>query len=269
MYFCAMIRKLLFPLLILLLFSFVSCSKYQKLLKSTDNELKYESAMDYYEKNDYVRSLELFDLLQSAYRGTSKGEEISYRMAYCYYNLKDYNVASFYFKKHAETYPTSARAEECAYMNAYCYYLDSPRPSLDQSNTLLAIKEMQAFMDQYPASPRIAECNTLIDNLRHKLEDKDFSIAMLYLKMMDYQAAIVSFQNLLRKYPDTERGEDVLQKMVMANYEYAEKSIADKQKERYEAAIDSYNNLKYQYPESPYLKSLEPVLAKARKKIAN
>ncbi|MBW7846622.1 MAG: outer membrane protein assembly factor BamD [Bacteroidales bacterium] len=264
-----MIRKLLLSLVIFLLLSLVSCSKYQKLLKSTDNELKYESALDYFEKKDYTRSLELFDLLQSFYRGTSKGEEISYRMAYCYYNLKDYNVASFYFKKHAETYPTSARAEECAFMNAYCYYLDSPRPSLDQSNTILAIKELQAFMDQYPGSSRIAECNTLIDNLRAKLEEKDYNIALLYLKMMDYQAAITSFQNLLRKYPDTERGEDVLQKMVLANYEYAEKSIADKQKERYEAAIESYNNLKFQYPESIYLKSLEPVVAKARKKLSN
>lgn len=264
-----MIRKPLLPFVIFLLLSLVSCSKYQKLLKSTDNELKYESAIDYFEKKDYTRSLELFDLLQSAYRGTGKGEEISYRMAYCYYHLKDYNAASFYFKKHAETYPTSSRAEECAFMNAYCYYLDSPRPSLDPSNTILAIKELQAFMDQYPGSSRIAECNTLIDKLRSKLEEKDFNVALLYLKMMDYQAAITSFQNLLKKYPDTERGEDVLQKMVLANYEYAEKSIADKQKERYEAAIESYNNLKFQYPESTYLKSLEVVVAKARKKLSN
>ncbi len=262
-----MIRKPLFPFIFILLFAFGSCSKYQKLLKSTDNDLKYETAMDYYEKKDYTRSLELFDLLQSAYRGTSKGEEISYRMAYCYYNLKDYTVASFYFKKHAETYPTSARAEECTFMNAYCYYLDSPRPSLDQSNTYLAIKELQAFADQYPKSSRIAESNKLIDDLRAKLEEKDFNVALLYLKMMDYQAAITSFKNLLKKYPDTERGEEVLQNMVVANYEYAERSITEKQKERYEAAIESYNNLRFQYPESPYLVSLEPIHNKARKKI--
>lgn len=264
-----MIRKLLIPVLFLSLFVLGSCSKYQKLLKSTDNDLKYETAMDYYEKKDFTRSLELFDLLQSAYRGTTKGEEISFRMAYCYYYLKDYTVASFYFKKHAETYPTSARAEECSFMNAYCYYLDSPRPSLDQSNTYLAIKELQAFADQYPKSGRIAESNKLIDDLRAKLEEKDFNVALLYLKMMDYQAAITSFQNLLRRYPDTERGEEVLQNMVIANFEYAERSIPEKQRERYEAAIESFNNLRFQYPESQYLLKLEPIHNKARKKIAN
>lgn len=262
-----MIKRLFIPLGFLLIFSFSSCSKYQKLLKSTDNDVKYETALDYFEKKDYTRSLELFDLLQAAYRGTGKGEEISYRMAYCYYHLKDYSVASFYFKKHAQTYPTSARAEECSFMNAYCYYMDSPRPSLDQSNTILAIKELQAFADQYPKSSRVAESNKLIDDLREKLELKDFNIALLYFKMEDYQAAITSFQNLLKRYPDTDRGEEVLQNMVRANYEYAEKSIPEKQRERYEAAIESYNNLRFQYPESTYIGLLEPIHEKARKKI--
>ncbi len=264
-----MIKKLLIPVVIFLLFSISSCSKYQKLLKSTDNEVKYETAMDLYEKKDYTRSLELFDLLQAAYRGTNKGEEISYRMAYCYYNLKDYTVASFYFKKHAQTYPTSARAEECMFMNAYCYYLDSPRPSLDQSNTYLAIKELQAFADQYPKSERVSESNKLIDDLRAKLEEKDYNIALLYFRMRDYQAAITSFQNLLKRFPDTDRGEEVFQNMVLANYEYAEKSIPEKQRERYEAAVESYNNLRFQYPESQYIKALEPIHEKARKKIVN
>ncbi|PKP49269.1 MAG: outer membrane protein assembly factor BamD [Bacteroidetes bacterium HGW-Bacteroidetes-1] len=264
-----MIKRLLFYSFILSAIILSSCSKYQKLLKSTDNDLKYETAMDFFEKKDYNRSLELFDLLQAAFRGTSRGEEISYRMAYCYFHLKDYTVASFYFKKHAQTYPTSARAEECMFMNAYCYYLDSPKPSLDQANTNLAIKELQSFTDMYPKSERVAESNKLIDDLRAKLEQKDYNIAILYYKMRDYQAAITSFQNLMKKYPDTERNEEILQNMVLANYEYAEGSIPDKQQERYEAAVEAYNNLRFQYPESLYLKSLEPIHNKARNKIAN
>lgn len=263
-----MIKRLVFYVVIFSSIAFTSCSKYQKLLKSTDNDLKYETAVDYFEKKDYTRALELFDLLQAAFKGTSRGEEISYRMAYSYYNLKDYSVASFYFKKHAQTYPTSARAEECMFMNAYCYYLDSPRESLDQANTLLAIKELQVFSDMFPRSERVAESNRLIDLLRAKLELKDFNIAMLYYRMGDYQAAITSFQNLQKKYPDTDRNEEILHLMVLSYYEYAELSIAEKQRERYEAAVESYNNLRFQYPESKYLKSLETIQAKARNIIA-
>jgi outer membrane protein assembly factor BamD len=252
-----MIRKLYLSLSIVSILGIWSCSSYSKLVKSTDNEAKYEAAIDYFEKKDYNRSLELFDLLQSAYRGTTKGEDISFYSAYCYYHIGDYTVASFYFKRYAETFPTSPRAEECLYMNAYCYYLDSPKPSLDQANTTLAITELQLFTDTFPRSERIAECNKLIDELRKKLELKSFNIALMYYRMEDYMASITSFELLLKKFPDTDRREEILKYMAKGYYEFADRSIPAKQRERYEKAIDSYNNLLYLYPESEYLKGLD------------
>ncbi len=263
-------RKLSVLLVIVSLLAAWSCSKYTKLVKSTDNDAKYEAAVDYFEKKDYNHALELFDLLQAAYRGTTKGEDIGFYSAYCYYYLSDYNVASFYFKRYYETFPTSPRAEECLYMNAYCYYLDSPRPSLDQANTNLAITQLQLFMDTYPRSERVAECNNLIDELRKKLEDKAFNVALMYYRMEDYMASITSFEILLKKFPDTDRREEVLMYMAKGYYEYAERSIASKQRERYEKAIDAYNNLLYLYPESAYLKTLDKTVnLKSRQKIAN
>lgn len=252
-----MVRKLIIFLSIVSILSTWSCSSYSKLLKSTDNDAKYEAAVDYYEKKDYNRALELFDLLQSAFRGTNKGEDINYYSAYCYYYIEDYTVASFYFKRYAETFPGSPRAEECMYMNAYCYYLDSPRPSLDQSNTNLAITELQVFMDAYPKSEHIPGCNILMDELRDKLELKAFNIAVMYYRMEDYMASITSFENLLKNFPDTDRREEVLKYMARGYYEYADRSIPSKQRERFEKAIDAYNSLLYMYPDSEYLKGLE------------
>ncbi|MBK9291126.1 MAG: outer membrane protein assembly factor BamD [Bacteroidetes bacterium] len=262
-------KKVLILALVSVTVALGACSKYQKLLKSTDNDLKYETAMDLFEKKDYNRALELFDLLQAVYRGTARGEEISFHMAYCYYHLKDYTLASYYFKRHAQTYPNTPRAEEALFMNAYCYYLDSPRPSLDQANTHLAIKELQEFINTYPRSERVAKSNELIDNLRDKLEQKDFNIAMLYFRIRDYQAAITSFQNMLRRYPDTKRAEEIYATMVQAYFEYAERSIPSRQQERYAASVEAYNNLRIQNPESPRLKTLEPVYNRARNRIVN
>ncbi len=270
MYFCAMIRKLSIYLAFLSFLGIWSCSSYSKLVKSTDNEAKYEAAIDYYEKKDYNRALELFDLLQAAYRGTTKGEDIGFYSAYCYYHIGDYTVASFYFKRYYESFPSSPRAEECLYMNAYCYYLDSPRASLDQANTTLAITQLQLFMDTFPRSERVAECNKLLDELRAKLELKAFNIAVMYYRMEDYMSSITSFENLLKKYPDSDRREEVLVYMAKGYFEYAERSIKSKQRERYEKAIDAYNNLLYLYPESEHLKGLEKsVNVKSRQKIAN
>ena len=83
-------------LLILSLLAFVaftSCNDFNRLVKSTDNEMKYEVAVDYYERGDYNHALQLFDLLQASFRNTPRGESITYKTALCYYHQDDYEIA--------------------------------------------------------------------------------------------------------------------------------------------------------------------------------
>ena len=51
---------------------------------------------------------------------------------------------------------------------------NSPNWSLDQTETLIAINNVQDFVDKYPNSILIDSCNRVIDNLRYKLELKDY-----------------------------------------------------------------------------------------------
>jgi outer membrane protein assembly factor BamD len=263
-----MFKKTTFITLIvgLLVFSF-GCSKYQKALKSGNNDLKYETGVDLYEKGDYTKALQFFDILRAIYRGTEKGEQLTYYTAQCYFNTNDYEIASYYYKQYMQMYPRGDKAEECAFQSAYCNYLASPRYSLDQTNTYTALTELQMFIDMYPKSPKVAEANKLMDELRAKLELKDFNTAKLYYRMERYQAAITSFENLLDEYPDTDFKEQVLYLTVKAYYEYAEKSIYSKRKERFEKTVEAYNSLKYLYPESKYLKELKDIDEQARQKL--
>lgn len=249
-----MIRKL-FPFVLLsLLIS--SCSNYQKLLKSTDNEQKYETAIKYFEEKDYYRAIQLFDQLQPYYKGTEKAEKIAFYYAYAHYEQRDYILASYYFKQFATNYPNSRNAEEAAFLSAYCNYLDSPPTSLDQNVTLDAIKGLQLFIDQYPRSSRVANANELIDELRLKLETKAYDIADLYLKMEDYKAAIIGFKNLLKDYPDTRYREIAMFNVAKASFYYAERSTANKQQERYQSAADAFDNFLASFPESEYKKEV-------------
>jgi len=56
--------------------AFTSCGEYNKVLKSTDANLKYSKGMEYYEQGRYERALPLFEELISLYRGTTKSEKI-------------------------------------------------------------------------------------------------------------------------------------------------------------------------------------------------
>jgi len=247
-----MIKKSLYFLVLFIVIQLLACSKYQKTLKGTDNEKKYEMAMAYYEKGDYLRALQLFDQLMPVVRGTDKAEKLYYSYAYCYYNQENYILASYYFKQFVKNFPRSEKAEECYFNSAYCMYLDSPQPSLDQTNTYDALKELQLFINMYPNSEKREECNQLIDDLRYKLQTKAFEIAKLYFKMEDYIAAITSFDIILKEYPDTEYKEEILYYKILSYFNYAELSIYTKKKERYQATIDAYEKFNTFYPDSKY-----------------
>lgn len=264
-----MFRRWVFGLLLLGLFFSLSCSNHSRVLKSGDNELKYEVAVDLYEKGDYYRAIQIFEQLIAIYRGTERLESINYYYANCYFQQEDYLLASYYFKRYAQNYPASPRAEECMYLNAYCYYLDSPKYSLDQTNTYEAIKEMQLFINKFPNSDSIASCNGIIDELRAKLEKKAIEIGIQYYRTRHYKAAITSLENVMDDFPDSQSREQILYFMMKSYYFYAHNSIDDKQDERYQQAIELYNDIMYLFPETKYQRELKAMHKNAMDKLAN
>jgi len=258
--------------LAILIITLGSCkSKYEKLRASNDNAKKYAEAVKLYNKKQYSKALGLFEPLVTRYRGQAQAEDLYYYYAYTNYKLRDYTSARYHFKQFADTYPSSNRAEECRFMAAYCYYLDSPIFSLDQSNTNQAIESLQLFINLYPKSDRVAEASKLIQNLRDKLEEKSYANSKLYLTIGDNQAAVISFGNTLRDYPDTKYAEEIEYLTVKAQYQYAAQSLETVQEERYNLAItygkqfiDKYPTSKYLHEVNDYIKDSNTGIAKSK-----
>lgn len=249
-----------------------SCSDFKKLQKSTDLNSKYEAAVKYYEKGDYLKAQILLEELIPLYRGQGRAEDLLFYYAQTTFELGDYTLAQYHFKNFARTYPQSPRAEECLYMSAYCYYLNSPSYSLDQTDTYKAIREFQLFIDQYPQSQRVEDANKIIDTMREKLERKEYETAKLYFQMGDYKAAIVAFSSVIKDFPATKYKEEIQYLTLRSYYLLAVNSIEAKQEERLNSAIDSYNKFISLYPESKYRKEAEAVnesVLKLKDKIKN
>lgn len=259
-------RKIVF--LFIAISVLASCSKYQKLLKSTDSDAKYNAAVKYYEKKDYYRALPLFEELIVLYRGQQRGESIYYYFAYCNYYLEDYEFAAFHFDNFTNTFPKSEFAEECAYMHAYCYYKGSPEYSLDQESTVKAIAKLQIFVNRYPHSSRLEECNAQIDKLRFKLEQKWFDISKLYHNTGDYKAAVTAFINLLNDYPATTLKEEAMYYIAKSYYLYAQNSIESRKNERYSAMIDAGNEFISSFPESKSAREIKVLIENSKRQIS-
>lgn len=257
-----MFRKAKFlgvPIVALLFFS-ACTSEFKKAFKSNNADLKYETAVKYYEEEDYVRAYQLFDQLLVLYRGNSKAEEVYYYYAYCNYGMGDYLLAAYHFKNYVRTFKAGKHNEEMAYMAAYCYYLESPVYKLDQTSTYDAIEQLQSFVNKYPNSERLEKCNELIQELRDKLERKSYETGKMYYKTGYYQAALVSFDNTLNEFPDTEYREELMFLKLRAAYEIAINSVESKKDQRLDEAQTAYAEFVVAYPESKSIAEAEKLL---------
>lgn len=248
--------RVLFLFLPLLLIA-VSCSEYDKLLKEGTTPARLEKANELYEKGVYFKAIQLYDQLIVELRGQPQFEEVYYRYSWCHYHQEQFLLAAYYFKSLTKTMPNSKYAEEALYMSAYCQYLESAETSLDQTPTTDALTEFQLFVDRYPNSERVKECNTLMDELRYKLETKAFNIAKLYYQIEEYKASIVALNNVIKEFPATTYKEEVYFLLFKANYHYAAGSIDSKKKERFALATSAYKRFSASYPESKFLREAD------------
>jgi outer membrane protein assembly factor BamD len=255
-------RKLFIFLLALIM---VSCGQYEKILKSSDYVLKYKKAKEYYQKGDFVRSATLFEQIQSVYKGTAKADSVDYLNAKSYYGQSDYIMAGHYFKTFTKTYQGTPFNEEAEFMVAYCYYLTSPRPSLDQETTMLAIDAFRMFIIRNPESKRVDECKKLIAELRDKLVEKSYMSAKLYFDMGYYKSSVIALNNSLSEYPDTKYREDLMYFVLKSKYLLAENSILEKQKDRYQATVDEYYSYIGEFPSGKYVKDAQKIYDSSNK----
>ena len=238
---------------------FASCDGYNKLLKSTNYELKLQKAREYYDKKNFIRASQLYEECIPAVKGTDKSEDVYYHYTWCEYYMGDYILGQYHFKNYTRQFPNGTHVEECYYMNAYCYFLNSPNYKLDQTYTKNAIKEFQSYIDMFPESRRLDSCNMIIDVLRGKIEKKDYEIIKQYYKLSDWKACIVATKNYLKEYPSSTYNEEMYYMMINSYYLLAVNSINSKKEERLNGAIENYARFLDLYPKSSYLSRAESI----------
>jgi len=242
---------------IVYLFSFLSivlssCNGYQKILKSSDLDFKYEQAIKFFEDEEYVKAFPLFDELLLLHRGTDKSEAIYYYYSKTEYKKGNLLSAAYHFKNFASTYKNNPNTEECAYLAVYCHYLLSPKHSLDQANTYKALEEVKIFLDIYPNSSYTNDCIELQSKLQLKLQHKSFENAKLYYTTENYKSAIHAFNLALQEYQNSVFKEEILFLQLKSYYLLADNSIEEKKEKRIKDTIIAFNQFKNTFPESEY-----------------
>lgn len=256
-------------LIFLTIITLVGCNSQEKLLKSTDYETKFNTAVQYFNEERYGRARQLFENLSLYYRGNEHSEDIAWYYGQCLLKSDFYYTAAYQFKTFAKRFPYSSRAEEALYLSAYCKYMDSPSYTLDQQTTKEAITELEQFAERYPQSTHIPEVNSYLDELRNKLMQKDYEIALGYYNTESYRAAVVALNNFLNSYPDSPNREEAMYYIIKAGFEYAINSREDKMRERLQQVINNFDKFATTFSDSKHLSECQEIYTRCKAELAN
>lgn len=254
-------KKIILGLVILL---FANCSRFTNIQKSTNIAYKYKEALAYYNKKSYNKAATLLEELLPLMKGQAEAENALYTFAKAQYYQNQLIMSAYWFKRFYDTYPRSEFSEESYYMHCLSKFEDSPDFSLDQSTTIEARDAIQQFLEAFPKSKYITECNSMVDKINEKLETKSYNLAKQFYKMSDYRACAIAFDNLSKDYPSSKYLEEVMFLKIQSQYEFATQSIETKKKERIQTAIEYYYSFVDKYPNSSRLKAAEAVYDKIK-----
>lgn len=258
-----------------------SCAnEFNNVYKSNDWTFRYEFAKEKFAQHKFTQASTLFGDMINVMKGTDNAEECLFLYGLSAFNDKDYESAADIFKKYYATYPKGDYAEQASFLVGESLYNCSPEPRLDQSETYSAMRAYQDFMDIYPLSSKKETAQNRLYELQDKLVEKELHSAKLYYNLgtyfgnctsggNNYEACIVTSQNVLKDYPYTTLREDFATLIMKSKYQLAASSVEAKRMERYQDAEDECYGFINEYPESKERGLAEKYIAKCKKVIAS
>ncbi len=230
------------------IFLLVSCRS-QDLIRPGDSlQVAFEKAYAQFEQENWRDASQAFETVISIGRGTEFGQDAQFYLAESYFNDRRYMMAASEYERYSSSHPNSERREYSDFMIGKSYYNLSPRFNIDQTYTYRAIEQFRLYMARYPNSDRITEAGERIDELRNKLARKEFEAGEFYMRTGRYNAATVSYDLVIDRYPESRWAERALVRKIEAYVLYADNSIPARQEERYRKAVEAYDTYIQLFP---------------------
>ncbi len=188
---------------VMMLLSLSGCGS-SEAVKELTAEDRFKHAKALYDDRDYLEAINEFTVITLQNQGSAVAPEAQYYLAECRFDRGEYLLAAFEYQVLKRNYPASPRMGDAQYKLGLCYYDLSPRSSLDQEYTRKAIDEFQTFVEYYPKNKNVADADEKIKDLTVRLAKKQYETARLYTVMEYYRAALMSYDEVIEKYHDTE-----------------------------------------------------------------
>jgi len=152
-------------------------------------------------------------------------------------------LAANEFREFLTFFPLAPNADYAQFRLAVCHMRQMLGPQRDQTATATALRELDAFIRNYPKSKYMAEVVAMRRQARDRLSEHEYQVGLSNYRIRVYNGAIARFEGLLTADPEFSRRDGV--------YYYLAESFM--RLGRTAEAIQWYERLQKEFSESSYL----------------
>lgn len=267
-----MLTRLLSIFTLILLIS--ACNQKQYIRPGDTLPVAFGKAKLLYDAEKYRDAAEAFETVLSIGRGTEIGKEAQFMLAESYMMSKQYILAAAEFERFVTFFPKDEKKARAEFLAAESYFKLSPVYKLDQEYTNKSIESFRLYLNNNPNDSLVNKASARVTEMREKLAKKLFEAAEYYVRTADisvrtnqYESAAIYYENILSKYPETSYAEKALAYEIQALVNSADKSVKERQLERYEKAVAQYEKYLQLFPNGNHRQLAEDEYLKAQKRI--
>jgi outer membrane protein assembly factor BamD len=166
-------------------------------------EVLHAYAQTEFDQGDYSDAAEAADRLLLVFPDYPQTAEVRFLLARAYYEDGRYLLASDEFQRFLQRYTGHLLGPEAAIGICRSEAAQSPIPQRDQTPTRRAETACRDVANQYRAHEVAAEADSIADEMRSKLAQKEYDIGYQYFRRSGFDSAIWHWAQLLEPYRDT------------------------------------------------------------------
>ena len=197
-------------ILILLMFSIVSCSKEKKeisIIKENRQDLEmisaYKDGFKALNEGDPYFAAKKFLEAELLFPQSDWAPKSALMAAYSYYMQNYYSEALFNLERFLKTYPNSENLAYAHYLIAMCYYETIEDEKRDTKPLMNAKNKFTYIKNNYPNTDFASNATFKLNLIEDVLTSKEMYLGRHYLKKQKWIAAINRFKNVINFYDET------------------------------------------------------------------
>jgi outer membrane protein assembly factor BamD len=165
----------------------------------------FERGTEALEARHWLEAREYFQRLVDQFPQSQYRQEARLGIGDAYLGEGGYDtlvIAAEKFREFLRYFPLNERADYAQYKVAVAESEQMLSPERDQTATVTALREIEAFLQLYPNSKYTPEVLALRRQARDRLSDSEFRVGVFYYRSRWYRGALPRFQAILKNNPE-------------------------------------------------------------------